>query len=83
MIIYPFMLRALAAALIVGVTCSSVGIFVVLNGLSFIGAGIAHAAFAGVALAFLIKSSPFALGLTFQPGGGPADCLGPQAGIAA
>lgn len=68
MIIYPFMLRALAAALIVGITCSTVGVFVVLNGLSFIGAGIAHAAFAGVALAFLLSWNPFALGLAFSLG---------------
>ncbi len=68
MVIYPFMLRALAAALIVGITCSTVGVFVVLNGLSFIGAGIAHAAFVGVALAFLLSWNPFALGLAFSLG---------------
>ena len=38
---------------LIGALCAVVGVYVVLRGLSFIGAGIAHASFGGVALGFL------------------------------
>jgi len=63
---YGFMLRALLASLLVGLVCSIVGTFVVLRGLSFIGAGIAHAAFAGVTLGFLVGLSPIGLAIVFS-----------------
>ncbi len=62
---YTFLWRSLVAALLIGSLCSFLGVFVVLKGLSFAGAGIAHGAFAGVALAFLIGSNPFIMGLLF------------------
>lgn len=62
---YTFLWRSLLAALLIGSLCSFLGVFVVLKGLSFAGAGIAHGAFAGVALAFLIGSNPFITGLLF------------------
>jgi manganese/iron transport system permease protein len=52
---YGFVQRALVGALIVGVVCASVGVFVVLRGLAFLGDAIAHAAFPGVVIAFLLK----------------------------
>ncbi len=55
---YEFMQRALLAGALVGLVCSLLGVFVVLRGLAFIGAGISHAAFAGVALAFLLGVPP-------------------------
>jgi manganese/iron transport system permease protein len=51
--LFPFMQRALAATLTVGVLCAVVGAFVVWKGLSFVGDALAHASFAGVALAFV------------------------------
>jgi ABC-type Mn2+/Zn2+ transport system permease subunit len=48
-----FMQRALVAAVIVGALCSTIGTYVVLRKLSFIGDGIAHASFAGVVVAYL------------------------------
>jgi len=51
---FPFMQRALAASLIVGVICAVVGAFVVWKSLSFIGDALAHSSFAGVALAFVL-----------------------------
>src|SRR5215213_8109700 len=48
---FPFMQRALAATLIVAVACAVVGVFVVTRGLAFVGDALAHASFAGVALA--------------------------------
>lgn len=50
---YAFMQRAFGAALAVGLLCSTMGTFVVLRRLSFIGDGIAHASFAGIVIAFL------------------------------
>ena len=50
---FGFMQRALTASLIIGVLCSIIGVFVVLRGLSFIGAGTSHAAFAGVTFGYL------------------------------
>lgn len=62
---YGFMQRALLASVLVGILCSVIGVFVVLKGLSFIGAGTAHAAFAGVALAFLLDLNPMGMAVLF------------------
>ena len=51
---YGFMQRALLSSVIVGTTCSFIGVFVVLRGMAFAGSGLAHAAFGGVALGFLL-----------------------------
>ena len=58
----PFLV--LAAAL-VGLLCSVIGVFVVLRGLAFAGAGTAHAAFAGVTLAYLTGLPPLTLAIVF------------------
>jgi ABC-type Mn2+/Zn2+ transport system permease subunit len=50
---YDFMQRAFIAAVIVGALCSTMGTYVVLRRLSFIGDGLAHASFAGIAIAYL------------------------------
>jgi manganese/iron transport system permease protein len=50
---YQFMQRAFLTALLVGVLCSSMGTYVVLRKLAFIGDGIAHASFAGIVIAFI------------------------------
>ncbi len=47
------MLRALLAALSVGMLCSAMGTYVVLRRLAFIGDGIAHASFAGIVIAYM------------------------------
>jgi ABC-type Mn2+/Zn2+ transport system permease subunit len=65
MLAYDFMQRSLLAAALVGATCSLIGVFVVLRGLAFIGAGTAHAAFAGVALAYLVGLPPLPLAVAF------------------
>jgi ABC-type Mn2+/Zn2+ transport system permease subunit len=62
---YDFMQRSLLAAALVGALCSVVGVFVVLRGLAFVGAGTAHAAFAGVALAYLLELAPLPLAIVF------------------
>ncbi|MBN1233127.1 MAG: metal ABC transporter permease [Candidatus Coatesbacteria bacterium] len=55
---YPFMQRAFISGTIIGLLCSIIGIYIVMRGLSFIGAGISHASFGGVALGFLLKINP-------------------------
>jgi len=62
---YDFMQRSLLAAAIVGGLCSVIGVFVVLRGLAFVGAGTAHAAFAGVALGYLMGWPPLLLAILF------------------
>jgi len=50
---YEFMQRAFVAAIVVGTLCSTIGTYVVLRKLAFIGDGIAHASFAGIVVAYL------------------------------
>lgn len=58
---YPFMVRALLAAIMVGVLCPMVGAYMVLKGLSFFGDALAHAILPGVVITFLI-GWPLAIG---------------------
>jgi ABC-type Mn2+/Zn2+ transport system permease subunit len=51
---YPFMLRALWAALIVGVVCPVLGTYVVLRGMAFLGDALAHIILPGVVVAFIL-----------------------------
>ena len=62
---FAFMQRALLAGAIIGAVCAIVGVYVVLKGLSFIGAGIAHASFGGVALGFLLGVNPLLTAIGF------------------
>ena len=54
---YPFMLRGLAAAVVVGIVCSLVGTYVVLRGMAFFGDALAHAILPGVAVGYLVSGS--------------------------
>jgi manganese/iron transport system permease protein len=58
-----FMVRALIASTLIGLVCSVVGVYVVLRNLSFIGDGIAHASFAGIVIAYLLKFNLYVGGL--------------------
>ncbi len=60
-----FMIRALIAATLIGLTCSVVGVYVVLRNMSFIGDGLAHASFAGIVIAYLFKFDLYLGGLIF------------------
>ena len=55
---YPFMQRALLAALLVGITAPAVGIYLVQRRQAIMGDGIGHVALTGVALGFLLNSNP-------------------------
>jgi len=63
-----FLQRSLMAAALTGGVCAAIGVFVVLRGLAFIGAGTAHAAFAGVALAYLLGGPPMPFAIAFGLG---------------
>ena len=52
---YGFMLRGLAASVIVGIVCAVVGVYVVLRGMAFLGDALAHAVLPGVALGYLLS----------------------------
>jgi len=54
---YPFMQRALAEVIIVGVVCGLVGCFVVLRGMAFIGDALSHTVFPGVVLSYIAGRS--------------------------
>ena len=58
---FAFFVRALFAAVIVGVVCAIVGSYMVLRGLAFMGDALSHSAFPGVVIAYLLKG-PFYLG---------------------
>jgi len=51
---YPFMVRGLLAAIMVGIVCATVGTYMVLRGMAFFGDALAHAILPGVALGYLV-----------------------------
>ncbi|MCK4832548.1 MAG: metal ABC transporter permease [Anaerolineales bacterium] len=51
---YAFMVRALVAAIMVGIVCAMVGTYVVLRGMAFFGDALAHAILPGVAIGYLV-----------------------------
>lgn len=51
---YPFMDRALLAAILVGVLCPVVGCYMILRGLSFFGDALSHAILPGIVIAYLL-----------------------------
>lgn len=58
---YGFMVRALLASLLVGLTCSTLGVYVILQGMSFFGDALSHAILPGIVLAYLL-GWPLAIG---------------------
>lgn len=61
----PFMQRALVAGILVGFLASYYGVFIVQRGLGFLGSGLAHAAFGGVALGILLNAEPLWVAVPF------------------
>jgi len=58
---FSFFVRALIAAVVVGVVCSVLGTYVVLRGMAFLGDALAHTILPGVVIAFLL-GWPLAVG---------------------
>jgi zinc transport system permease protein len=65
LISYPFFQRAFVAGILVGFLASYYGVFIVQRGLSFLGSGLAHAAFGGVALGLLLSVEPLWIAVPF------------------
>src|SRR3954464_15433722 len=59
---FEFMRRGIIASVLVGALCAVIGAFVVLKGLAFIGDALAHASFAGVAVALVSGRDVYAGG---------------------
>jgi len=64
-LLYPFFQKAVAAGILAGFTGSYYGVFVVQRKISFIGSGLAHAAFGGVALGLLLGVEPLLTAIPF------------------
>jgi len=62
---YPFTQRALIACLVVGFVASFFSAFVVQRRMSFLGAGLAHASFGGIALGLLLQIHPLWIAAPF------------------
>jgi zinc transport system permease protein len=60
-----FFQRALLAGLLLSVLCGVLSVFVILRRMAFIGVGISHSAFGGVALGFLLEIDPLWSGIAF------------------
>ncbi|GAB4493927.1 MAG: metal ABC transporter permease [Anaerolineales bacterium] len=54
---YDFMLRALAASVLVAIVCAVIGTYIVLRGMAFFGDALAHTILPGVAAGYLISGS--------------------------
>lgn len=62
---YPFMQRALAAGLVIGLLCAVVGVYVTLRSMSFFSDAISHSALAGIALGVLLGVDPVLAAVVF------------------
>ena len=69
---FEFMRLAFAAGAVVGVLAPAIGFFLVQRGMSLVGDGVGHVAFAGVAAGLLLDVSPIAAALVAAVAGGVA-----------
>lgn len=60
---HQFMRRALFAVLLAGLSCASIGVYVVLRRMAFIGDALAHTMLPGIVIAYLNKANLFLGGL--------------------
>ncbi len=65
---YDFIIDALLVGVLVAISCSMLGTFLVLRKLSLIGDGLAHVSFAAVAIAMLTAQSPLVVGIPIVTG---------------
>ena len=52
---YPFMVRGIGAAVMVGAVCALVGTYMVLRGMSFLGDALAHSILPGIAIGYIVS----------------------------
>ena len=65
---YDFMQNAFAAAILVSVACGIIGSLVVVKKITYIGGGIAHAAFGGIGLGYFLGVNPLICVMPFSIG---------------
>jgi zinc transport system permease protein len=53
-----FVYEGVLAGLLIALSCSMVGVYLLMRRLSMLGAGISHSAFGGIAIAFLLGLEP-------------------------
>ncbi len=66
---YVFIQKALLAGVLISLSCATIGLFLILRRLSLLGDGLAHVAFAGVAVSLLTGLEPFWSALAFASAG--------------
>ncbi len=62
---YDFVQRGILTGLLIGASSAVVGVFLILRRMAFLGAGLSHAAFGGIALSMIIDVEPFLLTALF------------------
>ncbi|MEW6108321.1 MAG: metal ABC transporter permease [Nitrospirota bacterium] len=62
----PFMQKAFIAGILVSVLTGIISVFIVLRKMSFIGAGISHAAFGGIAIGFFTGINPLLTAIIYS-----------------
>lgn len=63
---YGFMQRAIITGIVVGILTGVISVFVVLRRVAFVGSGISHAAFGGVAIGFLAGINPMITAMIYS-----------------
>jgi zinc transport system permease protein len=63
---YGFMRNALAAGVLVSIACGIIGTYVVINRIVFLSGGIAHAAYGGIGLGYLLGINPVLGAIAFS-----------------
>ena len=63
---FEFFRNALIAGILISISCGIIGSFVVVRGIVFISGGIAHSAFGGIGLSYLMGFNPLAGSLLFS-----------------
>lgn len=63
---YTFLQNAIIGGILVGITCAIIGSFIVLKKMSFLGDGLAHISFGGVAAGILFNINPLISALVFS-----------------
>lgn len=63
---YSFMQRALISGFLLSIITSIIGAYLVLRGITFMGSGISHSAFGGIALGILLGINPLITAIIFS-----------------
>ena len=58
-----FMIKALITGIFIAISCSLLGVFLVLKNMSLIGDGLAHVSFAAIAIGLLVSDKPIIISI--------------------